>query len=48
MCKQIKLNETVQFYSSHFASLLQGEKTASFDETRKQSVQTRFIKFITS
>ena len=42
MCKQIKLNKTVQFYSPKFASLLQGENTA-IDESRKQSVRTSFI-----
>ena len=39
MCKLIKLNKTVQFYSPEFASLLQGENTASIDESRKQSVE---------
>ena len=39
-----KLNKTVQFYSPEFAKLatgLQGENTASIDESRKQSVRTR-------
>ena len=36
-----KLNKTVQFYSPEFAFfLLQGENTASIDESRKKSVRT--------
>ena len=42
-CVKNKLNKTVQFYSPEFASLLQGENTASIDESRKESVRTSFI-----
>ena len=39
-----KLNKTVQFYSPEFAKFaIQGENTASIDESSKQSVRATFI-----
>ena len=46
MCKQINLNKTVQFYSPEFASLLQGENTASIDESREKSGPNELYNFL--